>query len=40
MFKSMRLVILFDMLLNTSFKMATSFANATGTTASTTKLLY
>ena len=26
MFKNMRLVILFDMLLNTSFKMKTSFA--------------
>ena len=27
MFKNMRLVILFDMLLNPSFKMTTSFAN-------------
>ena len=27
MFKNMRLVILFDMLLNPSFKMTTSFVN-------------
>ena len=27
MFKNMRLIILFDMLLNPSFKMTTSFAN-------------
>ena len=27
MFKNMRLVILFDMLLNPSFKMTTGFAN-------------
>ena len=36
----MRLFILFDMLLNTSFKMTTSFANVAGTTASTTKFIY
>ena len=40
MFKNMRLVILFDMLLNPSFKMTTSFANVAGTTASTSKLIY
>ena len=33
MFKNMRLVILFDMPLNPSFKMMTSFANIAGTTA-------
>ena len=32
MFKNMRLVILFDMLLNPSFKMTTSFANVARTT--------
>ena len=36
----MRLVILFDMLLNPSFKMATSFANIARTTASTSKFMY
>ena len=36
----MRLVILFDMLLNPSFKMTTSFANIARTTASTCKLIY
>ena len=35
MFKNMRLVILFDMLLNPSFKMTTNFANIARTTAST-----
>ena len=39
MFKNMRLVILFDMLLNPSFKMTTSFANVAGTTASTSKFI-
>ena len=34
MFKNMRFVILFDMLLNPSFKMMTSFANIARTTAS------
>ena len=38
MFKNMRLVILFDMLLNPSFKIPTSFANIARTTASTSKL--
>ena len=33
----MRLVILFDMLLNPSFKMTTGFANVARTTASTSK---
>ena len=36
----MRLVILFDMLLNPSFKMTTSFANIVRTTASTSKFIY
>ena len=40
MFKNMRLVILFDMLLNPSFKMTTSFTNITRTTASTSKFIY
>ena len=40
MFKNMRFVILFDMLLTPSFKMTTSFANIAKTTASTSKFLY
>ena len=40
MFKYMRLVILFDMLLNPSFKMTTGFANVARTTASTSKFVY
>ena len=36
----MRLVILFDMLLNPSFKMTTGFTNVASTTASTTKFIY
>ena len=36
----MRLVILFDMFHNLSFKMATSFANIATTTASTSKFIY
>ena len=36
----MRLVILFDMLLNPSFKMTTGFANVARTTASTSKFIY
>ena len=40
MFKNMRLVILFDMLLNPSFKMTTSFANIARTAASTSKYIY
>ena len=39
MFKNMRLIIHFDMLLNTSFKMATSFANVARTAASTSKFI-
>ena len=39
MFKNMRLVILFDILLNPSFKMTTSFANIARTTASTSKFI-
>ena len=40
MFKNMRLVILFDMLLNPSFKMATSFTNVARTTAISTTILH
>ena len=40
MFKNMRLVILFDMFLNPSFKMTKSFANVARTTASTGKFVY
>ena len=40
MFKNMRLVILFYMFLNPSFKMTTSFANVAKTTASTSKFIY
>ena len=40
MFKNMRFVILFDMLLNPSFKMMTSFAIIAGTTARTNKFIY
>lgn len=35
MFKNVRLVVLFDMLLNPSLKMTKSFGNIAGTTAST-----
>ena len=35
MFKNMRFVILFDMFLDPSFKMTTSFANIARTTATT-----
>ena len=38
MFKTMRLVILFDMLHNLSFKMMISFASIARTTASTSNL--
>ena len=34
MFQNMRLIILFDMFLNSSFKMTSSFVNIAGTTAS------
>ena len=40
MFKNTRLVILFDMLVNPSFKVTRSFANIARTTASTSKLIY
>ena len=40
MFKNMRLAILFDMLLKFRFKMTTSFANITRTTASASKFIY
>ena len=40
MFKNMTLVILFDMFLNPSFKMKTSFTNIARTTASTSKFIY
>ena len=40
MLKNMRPVILFDMLLNPSFKMTTSFANIARTIASTSKFIY
>ena len=40
MFENMRLVILFGMFLNPSFKMTTSFANIARTTASTSKFIY
>ena len=36
----MRLVILFDMFLNHSFKITISFANIARTTASTSKFVY
>ena len=38
MFKNMRLVILFEIFLNPSFKMMTNFANIVRTTPSTSKL--
>ena len=40
MFENMRLAILFDMLLNPSFKMTTGFANVARNTASTSKFIY
>ena len=40
MIKNMRLVILFDMLLNPRFKMAATFANMARTTASISKFIY
>ena len=36
----LRLVILFDMLLNPSFKMVTRFTNIDRTTASTSKFIF
>ena len=40
MFKNMRLLILFDMFLNTSFKMTAGFANIVRAAASTGKFIY
>ena len=40
MFKNMRLVLFFDMFLNPSFKMTTSFANIARTTAGASKFIY
>ena len=40
MFKNIRLVILFDMLFNPSFKMIRRFANIARTTVSTSKFIY
>ena len=40
MFKTMRLVILFDMFLNLSFKMTTGFANVARTTSDASKFVY
>ena len=40
MFKNIGLVIFFDMFLNPSFKMTTSFANIAGIAASTSKFIY
>ena len=40
MFENMTLVILFDMLLNPSFKMTARFAIVVRTTANTSKFIY
>ena len=40
MFKNIKLVILFDMFLNPSLKMTTSFANIGRTRVSTSKCIY
>ena len=40
MFKNIGLVIIFDMLLNPSFKMTASFANRAKTTASKSKFIH
>ena len=40
MFKNLRLVILFDMFYNPSFKMMTRFANIARTATSTSKFIY
>ena len=40
MFKNIRLVIHFDMILDPSFKMTTSFANIALATASSSKFIY
>ena len=39
MFKNMRLVIRFDIFLNPSFKMTTTFTNVARTTANTNKFI-
>ena len=40
MLKNVRLVIHFDMFLNPSFKIVTSFANVARTAGSTSKFIY
>ena len=40
MLKNMRRIVLFDMFLNPSFKMTTSFVNIARTTVSTSKCIY
>ena len=40
MLKNMRLITLFDIIFNPSFKMTTSFANIARTTANTSKFIY
>ena len=40
MFENMRLVKIFDKLLNPRFKMTTTFVNIAGTTAGTSKFIY
>ena len=40
MFKNMRLVILFDVFPNPSFKKTTGFASVARTTGSTSKFIY
>ena len=40
MFKNMKLVIFFNMFLNPSFKMRTSFGNVATTTGSRSKRVY
>ena len=40
MFENVKLVILFDMLVNPSFNMTRSFANIARTTAITSKFIY
>ena len=40
MFKNMKLVILFNMFLNPSFKMTTCYADVARTTASTSKFIH
>ena len=39
-FKNMRLILLFYMFFNPSFKMTTSFASIASTTASPSKFIY